>query len=107
MSRVNPFDDIIDFAPETKSKSVAPELIDKLAKESGFHSRQPIIPVPAQTMAHRRRHYVTGRNQQLNIKATAETIERFYRLADSKKATLCELLEMALDALEKDMSSYK
>lgn len=43
----------------------------------------------------------TGRNQQLNIKATAETIERFYKLADQRRVALGELLEQALDALEK------
>jgi hypothetical protein len=47
-----------------------------------------------------RRRYTTGRNQQLNFKATATTIERFYHLAETKRLPLCELLEDALDALE-------
>jgi hypothetical protein len=46
-----------------------------------------------------RRTYKTGRNQQINFKATAATIERFYRIADEKKLPLCETLELALDAL--------
>lgn len=43
----------------------------------------------------------TGRNQQLNIKATAETIDRFYKLADKRRVALGELLEQGLDALER------
>ncbi len=48
-----------------------------------------------------RRTYTTGRNQQINFKATPATIERFYRIADEKKLPLCETLELALDALER------
>jgi hypothetical protein len=52
--------------------------------------------LPRRSVRHR-----TGRNQQLNIKATTETIERFYKLADERRVALGELLEHALDALEK------
>ena len=48
----------------------------------------------------RRRRHQTGRNQQFNIKATSETIERFYKLADKRRIALGELLEKGLDALE-------
>ena len=36
------------------------------------------------------------RNRQFNIKATAETVDRFYKMADERKVPLCELLEQAL-----------
>jgi hypothetical protein len=49
--------------------------------------------------AKRQRHYTTGRNQQINSKATADTFARFYRLADEKHLSLCQTLEVALDAL--------
>ena len=49
----------------------------------------------------KRRVYTTGRNRQFNIKATARTVERFYKLADERAVPLCELLEQALDALER------
>lgn len=52
--------------------------------------------LPRRAVRHR-----TGRNQQLNIKASAETIARFYRLADERRVALGELLEQALNALEK------
>ena len=43
----------------------------------------------------------TGRNVQLNIKATAEVVERFVALSDRRRWALGETLEYALDALEK------
>ena len=49
----------------------------------------------------KRRVYRTGRNQQFNIKATTETVGRFYKMADERKVALGALLEEALDALEK------
>jgi hypothetical protein len=54
---------------------------------------------PPQRIARHR----TGRNQQINIKATTETIERFYKLADERRVALGELLEHALNALEKSV----
>jgi hypothetical protein len=53
----------------------------------------------------KQRRFTTGRNQQLNFKATAQTVERLYRLADERKLTLCETLELALDALERSSTS--
>lgn len=109
MERANPFDDLDDLAASIPIKPVDAVAIDQLAETSGFLSRQPkkvgqgktersapqSLPRPA------RRRYVTGRNCQFNIKATAETVERFYRLANERKVkALGELLEQALDALE-------
>lgn len=54
------------------------------------------------SMSTRNRRYKTGRNQQINIKATRQVIERLYKLADAKQIPLGELLEQALDALERD-----
>ena len=101
MTRANPFDDLGDFVPKTQAKPVEPAQIERLARDNGFPSRQAValsktdkaIPKP-------RRRYTTGRNQQINIKATAETIAAFYRLADEKHVPLGELLERALEALE-------
>jgi hypothetical protein len=46
------------------------------------------------------RRYKTGRNQQINIKATAQVIERLYKMADARRVPLGQLLEQAIDALE-------
>jgi hypothetical protein len=45
------------------------------------------------------------RNQQIDVKATSQVIKRLYKPADAKRIPLGELLEQALDALEKRSSS--
>lgn len=102
--RVNPFGDLNDFAPaqpkEKPPKPIEKAVIDQVAADNGFPSRQAskpeLKPVPRQ-----QRRYTTGRNQQINVKATAETIERFYRIADEMRVPLGEVLDRALEALEK------
>ena len=99
--RVNSFGDLSDFAPKPRSsRPVVPSTIERVAADNNFPSR---TPATASTQATRRpiRRHVTGRNQQLNIKATPETIDRFYKLADQRGMVLGELLECALDALER------
>ncbi len=111
--RVNPFADLSDFDAKPTAKPVRPveaAQINQLAEEHGFPSRQPAKAAPpvasaaGPAVSRPRRRYTTGRNQQINIKATAETIARMYRLADAEHQPLGELLERALDALERDQS---
>lgn len=101
--RVNPFADLTDppvFTPKPKKdKPVAEETIERLAKEHNFPSRQA-AKLP-NTPRRKPRVYRTGRNQQFNAKATPETIERFYKLANEKNVPLGELLRLALDALDR------
>ena len=101
MTRINPFGDLSDLSGGTANepKPVETAGIERIARENGFPSRQASI-APAEPAKPRRRRYTTGRNQQLNVKATAETIARFYRLADDRGCPLGELLEQALSALE-------
>jgi len=108
--RVNPFADLSDFETRPAQKpvsSVEAAQIDQLAEEHGFPSRQPAktvstAPAHVETAPRPRRRYTTGRNQQINIKATPETIARLYRLADEEHLPLGELLERALEALERE-----
>lgn len=94
--------------------------IDKIAEASGFPSRkaaaqavttakkapatkalQPAsakTPVPTSTARQPRRR-TTGCNQQINIKATEETIVRLYSIADKLDLPLGAVLERALEAL--------
>jgi hypothetical protein len=101
-NRANPFADIENlptFEPKPKTTPRAnKEQIGELADASGFPSRQPVRAAPARRPSGRR--YKTGRNQQINIKATPEVIERLYKLADERHVPLGELLEQALRALE-------
>lgn len=103
--RVNPFGDLNDFAPASAKdkapKTVEKAVIDQVAADNGFPSRQPQADV-AKPVPRLQRRYTTGRNQQINVKATAETIARFYRIADEMNVPLGEVLSRALDALEKD-----
>ncbi len=104
--RANPFADVGSlptFEPKPKtSKPVAKEQIEQIAEANNFPSRQAqLTRAPATSPRKQQRRYKTGRNQQINVKATAQVIERFYKLADAKKVPLGELLRQALDALEK------
>ena len=101
--RANPFANIDVFpvfAPKPrKDNPVAKETIERISEENNFPSRQATRPPkePKRT----RRVYRTGRNRQLSIKATNETVERFYKMADQRKLQLGALLDKALDALER------
>lgn len=108
--RTNPFADMDEMPvlePKPRApKPIAPEAIEKIAAANNFPSRQAAPPpVSTPPRARRDRRYRTGRNQQLNIKATSETIERFYKLADAERTPHGELLDRALDALEKVTAS--
>lgn len=105
--RVNPFADLGDFNPAPGKPKLEQQrtVIDRVAADNGFPSRQPAksaeTSAPLSPSLRKQRRYTTGRNKQINIKATDETIQRLYRLADEKQVPLGELLELALDALER------
>jgi hypothetical protein len=106
--RVDPFAILKEPLPSftTKAKTnrpVAKEAIERIAEENNFLSRQP--PKALSTPRRKRRIYRTGRNQQFNAKATRETIEKFYKMADERSVTLGELLSLALDALGREGDS--
>ena len=108
-SRANPFSDVESLPLfETKPKAPMPvpreqaERIEQIAEANNFPSRQP-VRTPAARAPRKQRRYKTGRNQQINIKATPQVIERLYKMADAKRVPLGELLEQALVALEKSV----
>jgi hypothetical protein len=109
-SRVDAFASLADLpAFEVKPKAAKPlakDAIDRIAEDNKFPSRQ--APKSARTSKREPRLYRTGRNRHFGVKATNETVERFYKMADERKVTLGGLLEMALDALERaGASSHK
>ncbi len=118
--------DISGFKPRTAAKPAAqPDQVKAISETANFVSREPApstpqaahdfatrvpvarsaektIPREARkepTLREPRRHR-TGRNIQLNIKARAETIERFYAIADRHGWVLGETFERAIAALE-------
>jgi hypothetical protein len=101
--RVNPFaklNEVPVFQTKPKTeKPVAKEAIERIAQENNFPSRQ--APKAPATPRRKRRVYRTGRNQQLNIKATGETIDRFLKAADDRNVPLGELLKQLLDTVDR------
>jgi hypothetical protein len=82
---------------KTKTKIKTSLATKAAAEEAGFKSREPSLVVSRRSQRRR----TTGRNQQLNIKAKAETIEAFYSIADANGWGLGETLEYAVELLQK------
>ena len=103
-ARTNPFADLSDFEakPATSPATpIEPAVIERVAEDHGFPSRQAArAGKPAPLASKRGRRYTTGRNQQINIKATSASIQRLYKIADARHLPLGEVLELALDALD-------
>lgn len=77
MSRANPLDAALDdFEPRPREDKPRPDrqAIEQVAKENGFVSRDARKLETAATTAppRRQRRFTTGRNQQINIKATPD-----------------------------------
>ncbi len=96
--RVNPLEDLSDFGARPSHRRPPAEALDQVARENGFPTREPTQAAVSPMDGRRRR--TTGRNRQINIKATAETIDHLYRLSDALQLPLGEVLERALHALE-------
>jgi hypothetical protein len=96
--------DISGFKPRTAAKPAAqPDQVKAISETASFVSREP-IRAPRQTAVapiarEPRRHRTGNRNIQLNIKARAETIERFYAIADRHGWVLGETFERAIARL--------
>jgi hypothetical protein len=124
--RVNPFGDLGDFAPApAKPKAEILEVANQVAEQHGFPSRQPVkqaapevAPVPAtpstpeapaaqaqakEQLPSRRR--TTGRSEQVNIKTTFAAKKRLMEISVERDMPLGEILEQALEALEKSWSN--
>ena len=95
--RADPFAiDVAAFTPSRAAK-LPKDAIKALSEAANFPSRSPQLQAEPQ----RRRR--TGRNVQLNIKATADTIARFTALSDARGWAFGETLEHAVTALERDL----
>ena len=102
--RVNPFDNLKDppvFTTKPRpEKPVSEDAMERLAEQNNFPSRQATKSPKVERR--KPRIHRTGRNQQFNAKASAETINKIYKLADERKVPLGELLKLAVDALERE-----
>jgi hypothetical protein len=107
-TRADPF--YVEVEPDVSSFKPAParkptmtrDAIREVSEQNNFPSREAPKVKPTKVKLQRRRR--TGRNVQINIKATQETVDRFLALADRKNWVLGEAFEHALNALEKTNS---
>lgn len=95
--------DLSGFEPKQAGKSKKSvntlEQVRAVTEANKFTRRSPTPSKPT------RRIYRTGRNVQLNIKASQPTVETFYRIADQQGWVLGETLERALEALDRSLKS--
>ena len=101
--------DLTGFEPKkarAERPAESPEKVRALSEANHFPSRAPARPQPPESPPLRRGRR-TGRNMQLNIKATQDTVDLFYRLTDSQGWVLGETLERALEALERELTAQK
>lgn len=120
-TRHNPLDMLDDdgdvpAVPPQRKPMLPREEAERIARSQGFAPTapahppvsaptavdvQPSAPAALATPARQQRRYTTGRNRQINIKATEATIERFHLMADELGLPLGLVLDLALDALQK------
>jgi hypothetical protein len=95
--------EVADFAPKkasTAKPDVASEKIRAVSEASSFRSREP-IPARVERLGKREpRRFRTGRNVQLNIKVSQETLDTFYAIADAQDWILAETFAYALASLQ-------
>jgi hypothetical protein len=112
--RANPFGDLGDFTPAPSKPKADRAVIDQVAAEHGFPSRQPAKPVTSvsapdvplrakEQLPSRRR--TTGRSEQVNIKTTFAAKKRLMEISVERDMPLGEILEQALEALEKSWAT--
>lgn len=101
-------DDLSDFAPQRKGEGAPREEVRRIAEPARFMSREPANTPPELEPARRPpRRYRTGRNRQINIKASDETVEALYKLSDDNGWVLGETLARALEALSRELTAAK
>ncbi|BDC53202.1 hypothetical protein F183_A55170 (plasmid) [Bryobacterales bacterium F-183] len=98
--------DVSVFKPRKSAPPAPPATAVRTVSESAqFVSREPVVAVA--TKQKRDRRHRTGRNEQLNIKVTAQCMQLFYDLSDNNGWVQGETLERALAALQRELNSVK
>ena len=81
--RADPLD-LAQFKPGPTAPTPSREKIRDVSELAGFPSRAP-------------RRWRTGRNTQLNLKVSADVLDRFTKLADQRRIPFGALLEQLID----------
>jgi hypothetical protein len=97
--------DVSEFAPKAGADRSAPPAaeVKAVAEAARFRSREPGQPAPQEPPKREPRRYRTGRSVQFNVKASQETINGYYAIADQQGWVLGETLERALEALQQKL----
>jgi len=99
--------DVSGFAPKkpptAAASSAPPAEVVRSVSEGAFQSREAIDAVPQSIRTLRQRRRRTGRNLQLNLKASATWMEAFYKISESERWTLGETFERAIAALQREL----
>jgi len=110
-NRVSIFDDPLEvdvsgFAPKKApdQSQPSPEQIRAVAEATSFRSREPAKP-KSKPLKRKQRRYRTGRNIQINIKASQEAVGVFYAISDQKGWVLGVTFELALEALQRELGT--
>ena len=82
--------DVSGFALKNVERlnEMSPDLVRAVSEAAQFPSREAIPRRP-------RRIYRTGRTMQFNARATPQTVETFYAIADQQRWMVSEVLEHA------------
>lgn len=99
--------DVSEFAPNRNppGDALPAEKVRAIAEASNFLSREPRLyqAAPPPTPRRAARRLRTGRTEQLNARATAQTLEDFYAIADQQGWKAAETLERAVAALKREL----
>lgn len=100
--------DLSAFEPKPiEIEGPCPEAVRAVSESASFHSREPSSGKTAASPSGKRKPRIhrTGRNQQINVKAKAETVEAFHAISDRKGWKLSETLEHGLAALQRELNA--
>ena len=94
--------DVSSFNPKPAANSEAVPVahLRAIAEASQFPSREPPKGSPSRRPP---RLHRTGRTMQFNCRATRETVEALYTIADRQQWMVSETLEHALAALRREL----
>jgi hypothetical protein len=97
--------DVSGLAPKTApdKDAPAPEKVRVVAEAAHFSSREPKATKKAPATKRQPRLYRTGRNVQMNLKASQETMDAFYAITEQEDWVLGEILENAVQSLQREL----